>query len=133
MGFNFNWSAVSGGAPYVTLTSLGISLNSFSIAKLGTPQKVIVGFDEERCVIGIKAYADEPDIKPYDFSEKVKNGSIRLGCRDFIKYLSGLTGIDFTKAKRYVASFDAGDGVLAVHVKEESDAGESGESDDKTE
>ena len=133
MGFNFNWSAVSGGAPYVTLTSLGISLNSFSIAKLGTPQQVIVGFDEEQCVIGIKAYADEPDVKPYDFSEKIKNGSIRLGCRDFIKYLSALTDIDFTKAKRYIASYDASGGVLTVHVKGESEAGESGEADDKTE
>ena len=45
MNFDFNWSAVSGGAPYVTFSSLGIAFNSVSIEKLGSPDKVMVGFD----------------------------------------------------------------------------------------
>ena len=133
MGFKFNWNAVSGGAPYVTLSSLGIALNSVSISKLDTPRKVIVGFDEEQCVIGIKAYTNEPDVKPYEFSERIRNGWIRLGCRDFIKYLSALTDIDFSKSKRYVATFDANTAILAVRVRGESDAGENDEPDDKSE
>lgn len=125
MSFNFNWSAVSGGAPYITFSTLGIAFNSFSISRLGNPEKIIVGFDEEQCVIGIKAYANEPDIKPYEFSSRVRNGWIRIGCKDFIKYLQSLTGIDFSAAKRYVAMYDAKLSILMVHVKGESETGDS--------
>lgn len=118
MSFNFNWNAVSGGAPYVTISTISIAFNSVSIDKLGDPRKVIVGFDEERCAIGVKAYSNEPNIKPYDFANRVKNGWVRIGCRDFIKYLSALTGIEFSPAKKYVARYDIKKQVLFVLVNE---------------
>ena len=116
MGFNFNWSAVSGGAPYVTLSSLGIAFNSVSIDKLGNPEKIMVGFDEGQRVIGVRAYAGEPGIKPYEFADRVNNGWIRIGCRDFIKYLQSLSGISFSPAKKYIAKLDIIEGVLLIDV-----------------
>jgi hypothetical protein len=121
MSFNFNWNAVSGGAPYVTLSTISIAFNSVSIAKLGNPEKVVVGFDEDQCAIGVKAYSGEENIKAYDFANKVKNGWVRIGCRDFIKYLSTITGMEFYPAKRYVARFDAKEDVLFVLVREAAD------------
>ncbi len=122
MSFNFNWNAVSGGAPYVTISTISIAFNSVSIGKLGNPERVIVGFDEEQCAIGVRAYSGEPNIKPYDFANKAKNGWVRIGCRDFVKYLSTLTGIEFYPAKRYVARFDAQAQVLFVLVCESSES-----------
>ena len=90
MNYSFNWSAVSGGAPYVTISPISIAFNSVSIEKLKNPEKVIIGFDEDNCVIGVKAYAGEPAIKPYTFASRVKNGWVRIGCRDFVKYLQAL-------------------------------------------
>lgn len=119
MSFNFNWNAVSGGAPYVTISTITIAFNSVSIDKLGNPEKVVVGFDEAQCVIGVKAYSGESNIKPYDFSKRVKNGWIRIGCRDFIKYLSALTGKEFHPAKKYVARYDTEEQVLFVLVNDE--------------
>ena len=116
MAFNFNWNAVAGGAPYVTISTISIAFNSVSIDKLGNPEKIIVGFDEEECVIGVKAYAGEPNIKPFDFANRVKSGWVRIGCRDFIKYLSALTGIDFYPARKYIAKYDSVDQVLYVLV-----------------
>lgn len=116
MDFKFNWSAVSGGAPYITFSTLGIAFNSVSIEKLGNPEKVIVGFDDEQCAIGVKAYTGEPDIKPYEFSGRVKSGWVRIGCRDFMKYLQTVSGIDFSPAKRYIAKYDASDGILVAVV-----------------
>jgi len=124
--FNFNFHAVSGGAPYVTLSTLGMAFNSVSIGKLGNPEKIIVGFDEEQCVIGVRAYNGETDLKPYEFSSRVRLGWIRIGCKDFIKYLSSLTNIDFKASKRYVASFDAETHTLIVYVKGESDESDEG-------
>ena len=117
MNFDFNWSAVSGGAPYVTFSSLGIAFNSVSIEKLGSPDKVMVGFDEAQCTIGVKAYNGEAGVKPYEFAGRVKNGWVRIGCRDFIKYLQAISGIEFSPAKRYVATYDAESNILIVQVK----------------
>ena len=121
MDYKFNWSAVSGGAPFVTFSSLGIAFNSVSIEKLGNPAQIMVGFDEEKCVIGVKAYEGEPGIKPYDFSGRVKNGWIRIGCREFIKYLQILSGIEFSPAKRYVATFDANSRILTIAILGDSE------------
>lgn len=121
MSFNFNWNAVSGGAPYITLSTISIAFNSVSISKLGNPEKVVIGFDEDQCAIGVKAYSGEENTKAYDFANKIKNGWVRIGCRDFIKYLSAITGIEFYPAKRYVARFDAQEKVLFVLVREDSE------------
>lgn len=124
MSFNFNWNAISGGAPYVTISTISIAFNSVSIDKLGNPEKVIIGFDEEQCVIGVKAYSGEDNTKPYDFARRIKDGWIRIGCRDFIKYLSALTGSDFSPAKKYVAKYDAREQVLYVMVNGDTETTE---------
>jgi hypothetical protein len=116
MKYNFNWSAVSGGAPYVTISTIALAFNSVSIEKLGNPERVIVGFDEQQCVIGVKPYSGEPNVKPYDFAPRVKNGWVRIGCKDFIKYLGTLVGESFNPSKKYLAIYHDNDNVLAVHV-----------------
>lgn len=118
MFFEFNWNAISGGAPYVTISTLSLAFNSVSIDKLGNPDKVIVGFDEKQYAIGIKAYRGEPNVKSYDFANRVKNGWVRIGCRDFIKYLSKLSGVDFSPAKKYVAKYDTELEILFIIVNE---------------
>ena len=116
MGYSFNWSIVSAGAPYVTISMLGIAFNSVSIEKLGKPEKVMIGFDENALVLGIRPYHDESGIKGYEFANREKNGWVRIGCRDFIKYLASLTGTDFSKAHIYVAEFDKESKCLVVKL-----------------
>lgn len=118
VSFNFNWNAVSGGAPYVTVSNIAIAFNSVSIERLGSPEKIIIGFDEENCVIGIKAYCGEVGAKPYDFSTRIKSGWVRIGCRDFVKYLSALTGQSFSPAKKYIAHFSTPEQILYVLIRE---------------
>ena len=116
--YNFNWSVVSKGSPYMTFTSIGINLNSSSVEKLGKPEKVIVGFDEEYCVIGIKPFEGEKGMKSFDFSSRVKNGLVRIGCRSFIKNLKAMLGIDFSSAKRFMAQYDRNKGILFVSLRD---------------
>lgn len=122
MPYNFNWNAVSGGAPYVTISSIALAFNSVSIEKLGNPEKVIVGFDEEQCVIGVKPYNGEPNTKPYDFARRVKNGWVRIGCKDFIKYLKSLIGTEYSPSKKFLAKYDDKDSILLVFVAGESES-----------
>jgi len=119
--YNFNWNAVSGGAPYVTFSSLGIAFNSVSITKLGNPEKVIVGFDEDNLAVAVKPYEGESDIKAYEFAARVKNGWIRIGCKDFIRYLSSISGISFEKAKKYVAIYNSAENCLIVDLSADAE------------
>lgn len=118
MSYSFNWSAITSGAPYVTISSLGIAFNSASITRLESPQRVLVGFDEEKCAIGVRAYKNEQELTAYPFAERVKNGWTRIGCRDFIKYLQSVSGVDFSTARRYIAKYDATEKLLIVYVRE---------------
>jgi len=126
MKYNFNWSTVSGGAPYVTISQTSIAFNSVSIEKLGNPEKVDVGFDEESCIIGIKPHSEPSPSKPFVFADKIKNGWVRIGCRDFVKYLQTLTGASFKPAKKYIATYDAANGILIIDVKGNSERADSG-------
>lgn len=55
MSFNFDFSYLKNGCPIVSLSSFGIAFNKGAIEALGTPDQVIIGFDQEACAIGYLA------------------------------------------------------------------------------
>ena len=120
MAFHFDWSCVAAGAPYITISETGIGVNTAGISLLEEPEEVIVGFDERSMAIGIKEYCGEKNAKPFKFRSRIKNGWVRIGCRDFVRYLSSLTGIDFSPAIRYVAHYDSAEKVLYITVVEKA-------------
>lgn len=123
MAYNFDWNIVSEGAPYVTISKLGIAFNMASIKKLGTPEYVMLGFDDQQMVIGVKATPEmnENDRNVYQFRERIKSNWVRIGCKDFVRYLEKLSGISFAKAVRYMADFDSENLLLIIKVTEEGD------------
>ncbi len=126
MNFNFDWNCVSSGAPYITISDYALGFNTPSISLLGNPEEVIVGFDAQNMVIGVKKYDGKKNAKSYKFYSRVKNGWVRIGCKDFVKYLSSLTGMVFKPAKRYVAQYDPETQILYISlVKKTSDSVES--------
>lgn len=123
MSFNFDWNAVSNGAPYITISKLGIAFNDASISRLGTPNEIMIGFDEAKCVLAVKAYEGEKNVSHYRFSDRIRQGWIRIGCRDFVNYLGELIGMDYSKAHRYVATYDRTNSYLIVNLKQGDDEG----------
>lgn len=123
MTYNFDWNIVSEGAPYVTISKLGIAFNMSSIKKLDTPEYVMLGFDDKQMVIGVKATPEmrDSDRNVYQFRERIKSNWVRIGCKDFVKYLEKLSGISFAKAVRYMADFDSENHILIIKVTEEGD------------
>lgn len=119
MQFNFNWNAVSGGAPYVTIAATTISLNSVSAERIGNPKQVLLGFDEDQLVIGIKPYEDELNTKPFTLMARMKGGWVRLGCKEFIRHLCNISGLDFGVAKKYTASYDGVSNILYVELRQQ--------------
>lgn len=120
MGYNFDFTYLKNGAPIVTLSSFGIAFNKGSIESLGTPAQVVIGYDEKRHAIGVRAYTVEKGVPVYDFSSRIKNDWVRIGAKDFIKYLSKTVGIDFlTKAKQFLAEYDEETKTLIIIVDDE--------------
>lgn len=68
----FDWNYIPAGAPYLTIGTLGISLNSAVLSLLGNPNKILLGFDPEAMAIGVKPYEGELGVKPYDIGGRVK-------------------------------------------------------------
>lgn len=116
MQFNFNWNYISAGAPYVTVSSLGLAFNSVAISLLDTPEYVMLGFDEKAMAIGIRKATEAEIPQAYKFSSRIKNGWIRIGCKDFTRYLSEISSIDFKTAKKFIAKFDDANKILYITV-----------------
>lgn len=118
--FNFNFEFIGSGAPIVTLSSLGIAFNPVCRAMLNYTEKVNIGFDEKKMAIGVKAHNPDTQVKAFEFESRVRNGWIRIGARDYVKYLALISKIDFTnKAKQFIATFDEENKMLIVIIDEE--------------
>ena len=116
MKFNFDWNYVAAGAPYITISELALGFNAPSISLLGNPEEVIIGFDDQTMTIGVKKYDCNENVKSYKFYSRMKNGWVRIGCKEFIKYLSSLTGLEFSPAIRYIAKYDEQEEILYISV-----------------
>jgi hypothetical protein len=119
MSFNFDWNYVSAGAPYVTVSEQGLSFNSPAISMLNSPEEIVVGFDEDKMTIGIKDAKDMENVKTYKFNSRIKNGWVRIGCKDFVKYLAAISGLKFNPAKKFIARFDRNEQILYIIINED--------------
>lgn len=105
--YNFDFEFIKRGAPIVTLSSLGIAFNHSSIQALGNPEKILIGYDADAHVIGVKKAALNDYDSAYEFATRVKNDWVRIGCRDFVKKLAIDTEMNFDKkATQFIASYN---------------------------
>lgn len=119
MNFNFDWNYVSAGAPYVTVSELGLAFNGPAINMLKNPEDVVVGFDEAKLTIGIKSAENMENVKSYKFYSRINNGWVRIGCKDFVRYLSAISGIKFSPAKKFIAKMDQEQQILYITINSE--------------
>lgn len=120
MAYNFDFSYLKNGSPIVTLSSFGIAFNKGAIQSLGTPEQVIIGYDQGAHAIGVRAKGDDASAPSYEFASRIKNGWIRIGAKDFMKHLSRTSGIDFLdKSKQFVADYDPETQTLVIIVDED--------------
>ena len=114
--FNFDFSFVRAGAPIITLSTTGLAFNPVVRSMLNYPEEIDIGYDEAENVIGICAHREENGGKPYIFESRQKDGWVRISCRDFMRYLSMRSGIDFVKAKQFIPEYDEKQKMLVVVV-----------------
>lgn len=120
MAYDFNFEYIRHGGSVVTLSSLGISFNRGAIDALGNPDQVLLGYDEKQRAIGVRARGEDTTSPFYEFGSRVKNDWVRIGAKDFARYLAKVSGIDFlTKAKQFIPEYDEETQTLVIVVDED--------------
>lgn len=105
----------------MTLGKYGISVNAVCISWLGNPDRVEMGYDEVKHAIAIRPYSGNLDVPSFEFAKRAKEGWIRIGCKDFMRFLSSSTNIDFvTKSKQFIPSYNKEANTLVITVSEEN-------------
>ena len=118
--FNFDFSFIKSGTPIVTLSAVGIAFNAGSRSLLGNPLHVEIGFDEKALAIAVRPHFDGSQAPAYEFEGRVKDGWIRISMRDFMRFLSQRSGIDFLeKAVQFIPEYDEDNRMLVIIVDEE--------------
>ena len=70
--------------------------------------------------IGVRAKGEDTTSPSYEFARRIKNDWIRVGAKDFMKYLSKTSGIDYlSKSKQFIAEYDPETETLIVVVDED--------------
>jgi len=118
--FNFDFRAVKNGAPIVTLSSFGIAFNELSRKYLGFPEEICMGYDSQKKAVGIKPYQGEDNLPRFKFESKARNGWIRIGCKEFMRYLARETNLDFlTKGLQFSPEMSSDKKLLIIIVDEQ--------------
>lgn len=116
MEFDFVWSTPSAKSPQVSVANYGINFNSFVVEIMGRPKRIIIGFDEKQNVIGVKPANDTDENRGFEFAEKERKGYVRINNKDFIKYISQKTGIDFTKSQQIIPEWIKDEQLLIIDI-----------------
>jgi hypothetical protein len=115
MEYNFLWSTPNSGAPIVSIAIYGITFNTGAIEILNKPAKIMMGFDEDKKIIGFKPTTTD-NVQAFPFMEKERKGYIRIGNKEFIKYISSKTGNDFKKSIKYLPNWDKNEQILIIDL-----------------
>ena len=91
-------------------------------------EEVVVSFDEANLTIGVKSAENMGNVKAYRFYSRNNNGWVRIGCKDFLKYLSAISGMKFSPAMKFIARMDHEQQILYITINSEEV-----EEDNKTE
>ena len=119
-GFCFDFSFIKSGTPIVTLSAVGMAFNAGSRSLLGNPPQVDIGFDENALAIAVRPPVDGSPSPEYEFEGRAKDGWVRISMRDFMRFLSQRSGIDFLeKAIQFIPEYDASNNMLVIIVDEE--------------
>ena len=119
-GYNFNFSFAKYGTPIVTLSAVGIAFNAGSRSLLGYPEQIEIGFDDRALVIAVRPHAEDSPAPAYEFESRMKDEWIRISMRDFMRFLSQRSGIDFLdRAVQFIPEYDEEENMLMIFVDRE--------------
>lgn len=110
------WYQPSRGACIVSITKQGLGFNKAAAEAMGMPEYIKLGYVPEQKYIVAKP-VDGPE-EAFRFAPRLRAGWIKVNNRGFVREVLGNLKIDLDRARRYLARWDAGEGVLVIDLNE---------------
>lgn len=120
MNFEFEWFNKELGANTVTVAEYGLLFNRAATETLGRPKMVLLGFDKNNLVIGIKPIMeDQPEASSgFVYIERERHGLVRVNSKDFIRSIRQHWPVaSLNPAKRYTGVWDEEKSIMYVDLK----------------
>jgi len=120
MTYNFNWNIIRAGRPKITLSKQSLMFNSAVISMLGNPVRIIIGYDCEQRVIGLKAYGGEQGVPAFSMKTKRRisqSGWAKIGCQKFAATIERTTGIRLNHARTFRAEYDKNNEIVFARIE----------------
>lgn len=115
---SFEWYSPSIGAAAVSMADYGLTFSSGAVETLGRPEFVMLGFDVDQKIIGVKK-CENDDPRALEFASRLRKGYVRISSKDFIRFIAGKMPTDFGiegKAVKYFTKWDKDKETLEVHL-----------------
>jgi hypothetical protein len=120
LNFEFEWFNKELGANTVTVAEYGLLFNRAATETLGRPEMVLLGFDKNNLVIGIKPITqDHPEASSgFVYIERERSGQVRINSKDFIRSIKQYWSVaSLNPAKRYTGVWDETSSIMYVDIK----------------
>lgn len=108
----------------IGVSNAGIAFRNMTIKALGYPERVNIGINKEKGIIGVKV-AREPDkfIKSYAFCNNERRKSwLIIVSRHLVRAIEEITGITYGgKYVYYAADYDKEEKMLIVNLKKKKE------------
>lgn len=127
----FEWFDTTIGAPIISVASYGLTFSRSAVQKMGTPEYVILGYDKENKIIGIKT-CDKSENKKIEFAGKERGGNVRINSKSFIRFVFSYMeneNLIQNRAARFVGVWNSDQQLMTLDLKKPLDADEDAEVD----
>lgn len=119
--FKFDFFNPKQGPIIVSVADYGITFSKAAIEVMGRPKYIRIGFDKEKCVLGIMPINEEGELQ-VPFAEKEKHGYIRINNKEIVRFLMKYFDDNCvrnfgSKATRYLTYWDEEQALLVVNMR----------------
>lgn len=115
---DFEWYYPSSELLKVSISDTSITFYNETVEAMGSPKYILLGFNEDNKVIGVKA-CDTEEENSLAFSLKQKNSYIRINDKKFIRFINSRLEDGFNeklKQEKYAAKWDKEKGFLYIFL-----------------
>jgi hypothetical protein len=115
---DFEWYFPNSELLKVSISDTSITFYNETVEAMGSPKYILLGFNEDNKVIGVKA-CDTEEENSLAFSLKQKNSYIRINDIKFIRFIKSRLGegyIEKSKQQKYSAKWDKDKGILYIFL-----------------
>lgn len=119
--YSFDYSIDTSGMAKISVSNAGIIFSREAIAMLNYPEKVNIGLDRSKGILGIRAADPQSNIKAFDFVTSVKKRDwIRIQSKQLVTEIAKIAKLTLGKESvPFLATMEEDEGVkfLIVELK----------------